>query len=570
MRQSTVYTLTANCQDCYRCVRICPVNAIRVNRGQAQVQDELCIQCGTCVRECPQHAKKIISSLDQAKKIMKKGGLTVASVAPSFAAVYSKDMSSRLPSALRRLGFNHVCETAEGAKYITDKSFDLESSGSICTACPAVVNYVEQYKPELIEELIPVVSPMIAHGRLLKEYYPGCSVIFIGPCAAKKKEAERPENIDAIDAVLTFSELQEWLDEEGIRLENCAESSFENKKELGHARLFPIQGGMLKTGGLTGDIDDTDVLHLSGTDEVITLFELDKRTWNYKYVEPMFCQGGCIDGPAVLDEKNMLSRRKDIIDYAAKMDLLRGTDNETQVDYSASFSKREIQSLKATESQIYQVLERMGKADEASQLNCEACGYKTCRENAEAVVKGMAEAEMCVSYMRRLAQQRTDKIIETTPNGIVILDENLRIIKMNPAFQKMFLCNNGILGRHISYLVNIEGYEKLLADDIEKHESIQSKYGIRYHEIVYALPEDRQYIGIYSDISKMKYDDMQLNVVTAQTLRHAKEFLNHQISFAQEMAHYLGKSTAKSEELAKSIIELYEVPSDKADENDEK
>lgn len=565
MKQSTVYTLTANCQDCYRCVRVCPVNAIRVSGGQAQVQDELCIKCGTCVRECPQHAKTIISSLDDAKKLINSGVVTVASVAPSFVAVFGKESATRFPSALRRLGFHHVCETAEGAKYITDKSFLPQTPGSICTACPAVVNYIEQYKPELIPELIPVVSPMIAHGRLLKEYYPGCAVIFIGPCAAKKEEALRPEYQDAIDVVLTFSELQEWFDEEEIRLENCIESSFENQKDLGDARLFPIQGGMLKTGAIASDIADTDVLHVSGTDDVMTLFDTDKNRWNYRYVEPLFCKGGCIDGPAVCGEKNMLVRRKEIIDYAEKMNALPKTDNPTEVDYDAKFAKDAHELPEVSEAQINIVLERTGKSDPVWELNCGACGYKTCRENAEAVVRGMAEPEMCVSYMRRLAQQRTDRVIETTPNGIVILDQELRILEMNPAFHKMFLCNNGILGRHISYLVNAEGYEKLLTENIDKYESIQSKYGIRYHEILYPLREEQQYIGIYSDISRVKFDNKQLDVVTAQTLKHAREFLNHQITFAQEMAHFLGKSTAKSEELARSIISLYETPQD-ADE----
>ncbi|MDR1630844.1 MAG: 4Fe-4S binding protein [Oscillospiraceae bacterium] len=565
MKQSTVYTLTANCQDCYRCVRVCPVNAIRVSGGQAQVQDELCIKCGTCVRECPQHAKTIISSLDDAKQIISSGVITVASVAPSFVAVFGKELASRFPSALRRLGFHHVCETAEGAKYVTDKSFMPETAGSICTACPAVVNYVEQYKPELIPELIPVVSPMIAHGRLLKEYYPGCAVVFIGPCAAKKQEARRPEYQGIIDAVLTFTELQEWFDEEDIHLENCIESGFENKKDLGDARLFPIQGGMLKTGNIAGDIADTDVLHVSGIDDVMTLFDTDKNRWNYRYVELLFCKGGCIDGPAVCDGKNMLVRRKDIIDYAEKMNALPKTDDPTEVDYDAKFDKDEQARPEVSEAQINIVLERTGKSDPVWELNCGACGYKTCRENAEAVVRGMAEPEMCVSYMRRLAQQRTDRIIETTPNGIVILDQELRILEMNPAFQKMFLCNNGILGRHISYLVNAEGYEKLMTENIDKYESIQSKYGIRYHEILYPLREEEQYIGIYSDISKVKFDNKQLDVVTAQTLKHAREFLNHQITFAQEMAHFLGKSTAKSEELARSIINLYESPQD-ADE----
>jgi PAS domain-containing protein len=160
--------------------------------------------------------------------------------------------------------------------------------------------------------------------------------------------------------------------------------------------------------------------------------------------------------------------------------------------------------------------------------------------------------------MRYLAQQRTDLIIETTPNGVVILDDELCMIKMNPAFQEMFMCNNGILGRRISYLVNAEGFEMLQAGRTEKYESIRTKHNLRYHETLYALPEDEQYVGIYSDLSKITYDTNQLDVIKSQTVMHAREFLDHQIRFAQEMANYLGKSTAQSEEIARRLIGLYE------------
>ncbi len=93
---------------------------------------------------------------------------------------------------------------------------------------------------------------------------------------------------------------------------------------------------------------------------------------------------------------------------------------------------------------------------------------------------------------------------------------------------------------------------------------MQTKYGIKYHEILYALREEKQYVGIYSDISKLKFDSGQLDTIKSQTLKHAQEFLDHQVRFAQEMAHYLGKSTAQSEEIAKRLIGLYEEDGDSA------
>jgi len=562
MPRQTIYTITANCQDCYRCVRECPVKAIKVTGGQARVEDSLCIKCGTCVRECPQNAKTIRSDLEDAKALLASDRPVAVSIAPSFAAMYPAVLCRRLPSALRKLGFRFVAETAEGAKYVTDKSFNTPQNASICTACPAVVGLVEKYYPRYIDALIQIVSPMVAHSRIIKERHPECAVIFIGPCAAKKQEIARPENSDSIDIALTFTELTEWFASENIELEQCSESAFDRFYEIGDARLFPIQGGMLKTGDIQCDGTQADVIHISGADDVIALFD-DNLDLTGKIIEPLFCKGGCISGPAFgskdTSEQNLYTRRQSVIHYAtAKIDDFPTASVSTKISHKANFSPDKLNLEDISENQINKILERTGKIDPEKQLNCGACGYKTCIENAIAVARGMAEPEMCNPYMRRLALQRTDRIIETTPDGVVVLDSELRMIKMNPAFAKMFMCGEGILGRRISYLVNAEGFESLQSGTIEKYESIQTKYGIKYHEILYALREEGQYVGIYSDISKIKYDSRQLDTIKAQTLMHAREFLEHQVRFAQEMAHYLGKSTAQSEDIAKRLIDLYQ------------
>jgi iron only hydrogenase large subunit-like protein/uncharacterized Fe-S cluster-containing protein len=568
MQQQTIYTITANCQDCYRCVRECPVKAIRINNGQAQVEDGLCIKCGTCVRECPQHAKTVRPDLEEAKSLLAGGRIVAASVAPSFAAMFPGAFSRRIPSALRQLGFKYVSETAEGAKYVTEQSFITPQKGSICTACPAVVNLIEKYHSEYLDALIPVVSPMIAHGRIIKEQHHDCAVIFIGPCAAKKQEILRPENSGAIDVVITFTELLEWLSSENIQIDNCSESSFDQFYETGDARLFPIQGGMLKTGSIQNDGTQANVLHLSGAEDILELFS-GNIDLDGKLIEPLFCKGGCIGGPCYGNEeesadRNLFTRRESVIRYAEAAGKNDKKFPPQKIQYQPAFALDDQKQTEVTENQIHKVLELTGKIDPQLQLNCGACGYKTCLENASAVVRGMAEPEMCIPYMRRLAQQRTDRVIDTTPNGVVVLDSELCIVKMNPAFQKMFTCNNGILGRRISYLVNADGFETLHSGASEKCESIQTKYGIKYHEILYALREENQYVGIYSDISRIKYDAGQLDTIKTQTLMHAREFLDHQVRFAQEMAHYLGKSTAQSEEIAKRLIGLYEEESGEA------
>jgi Na+-translocating ferredoxin:NAD+ oxidoreductase RNF subunit RnfB len=552
----SIYTITANCQDCYRCVRECPVGAIRISGGQAKIVQELCVRCGTCVKECPQRAKTVRSDLEEAKALVAGAAPVIASVAPSFAARFPGPLAWRLPSALRRLGFSKCAETAEGAFYATAKSLAPGGPGGVCTACPAVVNYVEKYRSERLDALVPVVSPMVAHGRLLKAAFPEALVAFIGPCAAKKDEIARPENAGAVDLALTFAELDRWLEDEGVAVEDCSESGFDAFSDPGLARLFPVSGGMLKTGGLVADGLAADVFPADGPDEVKNLFSPGGRLGG-KTVEPLFCRGGCVMGPAFGGGGTFYERRAAVIAWAsAPRPAPPGPPAE--VPFRAEFLPDQRKLEEVTESQVNDVLERTGKLNPDFQLNCGACGYLSCRDNASAVIRGMAEPEMCIPYMKRLAQQRTDRIMETSPNGIVVLDSELCMLKMNSAFQKMFMCNNGILGRRISYLVNSEGFEKLQEGGAEKFESIKSKYGIRYHEILYPIREAGQYVGIYADISKVRFDPGQLDVIKSQTLMHAREFLEHQVRFAQEMAHFLGKSAAQSEEIARRIISLYD------------
>ncbi len=316
-----VYTLTANCRDCYRCVRVCPVKAIRIRDGQAYVDDTLCIQCGTCVRECPQHAKTIRPDTERVRELIRAGERVAVSVAPSFATVFSGWKSTRLPAALRRLGFAYVAETAEGAHAVAHATTaligcDPEHAGCIGSACPAVVHYIEKYRPELVDQILAIASPMIAHARLLRERLgPGWRVVFIGPCAAKKQEAARPEYEGVVDEVLTFMELEAWLGEAGIDLATCIESDFESPDPiaahagLADARLFALAGGMLKTADIPNDGVRPDVLHTSGAEAVMEWLDVPPEVWAYRIVEPLFCAEGCINGPG----KNLFERKNDLI-----------------------------------------------------------------------------------------------------------------------------------------------------------------------------------------------------------------------------------------------------------------
>jgi iron only hydrogenase large subunit-like protein/uncharacterized Fe-S cluster-containing protein len=559
-----VFTLTARCRDCYRCLRNCPVKAIRMQKGQAYVDEKRCIACGTCIRQCPQQAKTFRHDIDVAQRLIDSSPLVAVSIAPSFAAVFNKWERARLPAALRALGFRYVGQTSQGAFQISDCARGIaerdKSKTYIATACPALVNYIEKYQTELVGNLLPVVSPMSAHGRMLKEKLgKDAGVVFIGPCVAKKSEILRKDVQGAVDCVLTFSELMLWFNQKGIHLSNCEESSFD-EDPVHCAQLYPLPGGMIKTAGLIEDGFDLKLVRVDGIENVRALFNDVEGESSYTLVEPLFCSQGCINGPGIDTGKNLFERRKNIIEYDNEIDMSQPAPEVKDGQFfEAAFAAQQVTS-DVTEEAIQQVLEKTGKSDPQQQLNCGACGYDSCREKAVAVVLGMAEADMCIPYMRRLAERRTDQIVTTTPNGVLILDEDLTILSVNPAFKRFFSCTDTVLGRHISYLMDPAPFEKLVSGvtDAMDVTITHRHYNLMTRELLYILKEERQIVGIFINITSQKEHETKLKEIRSQTIAQADELLEHQIKMAQTIAQFLGESTARGEELVRKLMTLSE------------
>jgi PAS domain S-box-containing protein len=429
--------------------------------------------------------------------------------------------------------------------------------GHICTACPAVVRYVERYRPELIDLLVPVVSPMLAHARHLKgQLGREAKVVFIGPCVAKKAEAEEAQNDGWVDCVLTFTELEEWLKRENVAMSALEESSFDETPE-GTARFFPLVGGGVRTASLTTDILAGEVISVSGFPDVKEV--LGSLQDSPAVVEPLFCPQGCINGPAIPGDRNIYDRRKEVLVYA---ETHRGKTPEEDREYAELLTQFSHQAIEEknniTEEEIRGILEKTGKSRPEDQLNCGACGYSSCREKAVAVLRGMAEVEMCIPYMKRLAEQRTDRIIETSPNGIIILDDRLNIIHMNPAFRRFFMCSEAVCGKRISYLMDPDPFEKLASgaeqfiEIVVKHE----RYNLVAHQILYPLKEEKQYVGIFVNITNSQASQQKLDQLRAQTIMQARELMEHQISMAQKIGQFLGESTARGEALVENLMRL--------------
>ena len=556
-----VYTSRAKCRDCYRCVRVCPVQAIRMKDGQAEVITELCIACGTCITACPQQAKAYRTDYNKVLQMMEENHQIAISIAPSFVIYYDEWQQKRLPSALRMAGFSHISETAIGAYQSAKATAEYVSENphraNVCTACPATVNYVMHEKPELAGFLVEVVSPMIAHAKMLKKTAPKRKVVFAGPCVAKKDEAQWTVNQELVDAVLTFDELDELLSIRQINLDQCEESSFDDLVP-GDASLFPLEGGLLRTAGLKTDMLDEHVIAVSGFREVKDALEALNETTGNLIIEPMFCKNGCINGPFAGHKHTGIQNRAAILNYAAKQ---RKPDPEnigslksTSTHFDTVQSGKKVEF---SEDQIREVLKKTGKLTPSDELNCTACGYPDCRTKAIAVLKGLAEPEMCMPYMRRIAEQKFDTMIDYDPNGIVLLDHELRIIHMNPAFKKMFSCSDALLAKKISYLIDPDPFEQLVTKkvDVYRSKTNYSNYNLLCHLVAYVLPENQHYVGIFMDITDTSSSKEKLRELQSETVIKAQELIEHQISMAQELARFLGEHTAAGEILMKKLID---------------
>jgi len=567
----------ATCRDCYRCVRVCPVKAIKMHDGQASIVAERCISCGTCVRECPQSAKKYRNDLENVKQLLTAGNRVACSLAPAFAGFFTDRMRRRIPSVLRLLGFSHIAETAVGAFFAAQATVKFwEARGKeqplVISACPACVDYILHYQPQYTAYIAPVVSPMVAHAKYIRRKLGNdTKVVFIGPCIAKKVEGENADDTGFIDGVLTFEEFSQWLAEENVDIASCEESGFDDVPR-GAARYFPLEGGCIKTAGWSMDRLDENVIAVSGIRNVQHSLEACKAG---QIIEPLFCPNGCICGPGGGHHDSPSGLRSHVIEFsktgfpknneqpmsAEKIEQesrLTAEDEafiETLTKYykpATTFKRKEV-----TETQIREIYEKTGKTSPEDHLNCSSCGYPSCRDLAIAVVEGLATPEMCVPFFRKTAEQRIDRVIETSPNGIVTLDEHLNIISMNPAFRQFFRCSNAVCGRPISYLMDPEPWERLLAEPDKKVEIVvnHESYNLVCHEVLYSLPAEKQFVGIFMNITTLQKNETQLDQLRQQTVKQARELLEQQVRMAETIAICLGENTARAESLLEILME---------------
>ena len=536
--------LKSNCKNCHKCIRYCPVKAISFKDNQANIIQNECILCGECFVVCPQNAKSIRNDLPAVKKLLKSGSPVYVSLAPSFFANYEGIGIEAMSNALKKLGFAGAEETALGATAVKDHYDDMVDSGDmnviISSCCHTVNLLIQRYYPSVLPNLAKVPSPMLAHGAMIKQRDPDAKVIFIGPCISKKDEAEQ---YGIIDYVLTFEELSEWFEAEGIAPESSA-----NEPEGGKARLFPLTGGVLRS--MRADNPDYIYLAIDGVQSCIAaLDDIAKGNLKNCFIEMSACKGSCIGGP-VMERKGIAHVRSYIaVEQAAgQADFLLDTEQKKLSSKNIPFQA--VLKPRSGATAIEEVLRKMGKKKEVDELNCGSCGYNTCREKAAAILEGKADVSMCLPYLMERAQSFSDTIISNTPNGIIVLNDALEIQQINRAACGIMNIENpaDVLNKQAVYIIDPGPF----IDVANNHRNIYERrmYLAEYKRyVMLSVLYDKSFniiISIMRDITQSEQERVAREAKNNKTIDITDRVIEKQMRTVQEIASLLGETTAET------------------------
>lgn len=545
----------ASCRHCYKCVRNCEVKAISVENEQAHIMKDHCINCGHCLEVCPQNAKTFASDMDRVKGYLKQGMKVIISIAPSYLGVLEYDRPGQVVDALKRLGFYEVRETAEGAALVTKEYGNLLRDGQmtniITTCCPSVNDLIEKYYPSLVSMMAPVVSPMIAHGRLIKSIYgEDVKVVFLGPCIAKKEEAVGDERVrGAVDAILTFEEITKWWASEGIDIHRCADLPVGNPSPKVN-QLYPISGGVIQS-VLAGTEDyGYYKVHIDGLKSCMELFaELEKGGTRNCFFEVNVCEGGCIKGPASDKwQQSLICAKMDIEKQVMHREEAKGIDGSS-LNLSKVFIDRRVVDKQPSDREMQEVLHAMGKYTKEDELNCGACGYATCRAKAAAVFQKKAEIGMCLPYALAQAESMSNIVMDVTPSMIMIVDKDMRIRECNKkAMEMLGVSREEALERYIFEFIDDSDIAEVLATRqqiIHKKLSLDT-VKLKVVETIIYIDSLDSVLVTYQDITKEEKAKEQHYNLKMETVEMAQKVIDKQMMVAQEIAGLLGETTAET------------------------
>ena len=536
----------SNCKNCYKCIRHCPVKSIRFSGNQAHIIGNECILCGHCFVVCPQNAKEIVDGTEKARVLLQSGDPVVVSLAPSFIANYEGVGIESMRRAMKKLGFFDVEETAIGATIVKneyERMLKEEDRDIIITSCCHSINLlIQKYYPASLEYLADVMSPMQAHCADIKKRMPGAKTVFIGPCVAKKDEAEHYEGL--VDAVLTFEELTNWLKAEGIALEKEVDATPESR-----ARFFPTTGGILKT--MAQNAPGYTYLALDGVENCIAaLKDIESGRIHKCFIEMSACVGSCIGGP-VMEKYHSTAPIKDYVTvaaYAGEKDF--DVAQPAPMSLKKTFTMIEHKLATPSESEIMSVLRQMGKFKPSDELNCGSCGYNSCREKAIAIIQGKAESSMCLPFLKDKAESFSDTIVKNTPNGLIVLNEDLEVQQVNKAARKIMniRSESDVLGESVvrildpAVFVQVKNTGRTVMDQ----RVYLAEYKRYIEQTVMYDQDSRLLVGIMRDITDEEAEREKKARINRQTVEVANTVVEKQMRIVQEIASLLGETAAET------------------------
>ena len=535
----------SNCKNCYKCIRSCPVKSIRFSGGQANIIGNECILCGRCFVVCPQNAKEIVSSLEAVKVMLQSGAPVYASIAPSFVANYDGVGIGSICAALKKLGFAGAEETALGATIVKreyERMLKEDDRDILISSCCHSVNLlIQKYFPAELKYLAEVVSPMHAHCIDLKRRHPDCKTVFIGPCLAKKDEADHYG--DSVDAVLTFEELTEWLIAEEITLAPEKDENDESR-----ARFFPTAGGILKT--MACDRPGYAYLAIDGVDNCIgALKDIERGNLHKCFIELSACSGSCIGGPVM--EKY---HRSPVRDYA-QINAYAGTKDFKVDSLPQDTMKKVIEPIgkklqDPSESEIKDILLQMGKKVPSDELNCGSCGYNTCREKAIAVYQGKADLSMCMPFLMDKAESFSNNILNNTPNSVIVLNEKYEVQLINSSALHLMNLRSAsdVLGEQVVRILDPQDFMSVLqtGSNLRDKRIYLAEYGKYVDE---TITYDRNYhtiTCIMRDVTSEETERRKKENISRQTIETTDKVVEKQMRIVQEIASLLGETAAET------------------------
>ena len=535
----------SNCKNCHKCIRHCPVKSIRFSGDQAHIVTDECILCGQCFVVCPQNAKQVVDETEKVKVLLNCGSPVIASLAPSFVANYEGVGIEVMREALKKLGFHDVEETALGATIVKNEYERLlreEAREILISSCCHSINLlIQKYFKSLLPYLADVISPMQAHCRDIRRRYPDARTVFIGPCIAKKDEADHYTGI--VDAVLTFDELTAWLKSRNITLSRTGDACEESR-----ARLFPTTGGILKTMSL--DVPGYTYLAVDGMEQCIeALRDIERGGLKNCFIEMSACKGSCIGGP-VMDK----TYRSPVRDYM-RIEQYAGKKDFSVVQPPLSMIKKGFTIIRhdkpgPTEAEVEAILHKMNKFTPMDELNCGTCGYNTCREKAIAVFQGKAEITMCLPFLKDQAERFSDTVMKNSPNGLIVVNDKLEVQQINPAAQVMLNIrqSSDILGSPVVRILDPADFLSVLEScrGIYNQRKFLAEYQRYVEQTIVYDRECRLMVCIMRDVTSEQKAQDDKDALSRHTIEVADKVVDKQMRVVQEIASLLGETVAET------------------------